>query len=281
VRIVVPIKAVPDLVEEIELTGDGAAIDREYLTFVLNEWDGQALEEALLLKDADGAEVVAVGLADDPDIDQFLYTALAKGADEAVKLVAATPLGPPGPGGASGADRAALLAAYLAAHPADLVITGVQAADDLDGQLPSRLAALLDLPHVSVVIGVEAAHVEPAQKEGGHNEDGGASVTVRQEFAGGRCHELEVQLPAVVGVQSARQAPRYAPITRIRQAMNAGGLSELVVAAPAAGNGLVVRRLHRPETTGGAEMMTGSAREVAGQIVGLLRARGLVKASAQ
>jgi electron transfer flavoprotein beta subunit len=281
VRIVVPIKAVPDLVEEIELTGDGAAIDREYLTFVLNEWDGQALEEALLLKDADGAEVVAVGLADDPDIDQFLYTALAKGADEAVKLVAATPLGPPGPGGASGADRAALLAAYLAAHPADLVITGVQAADDLDGQLPSRLAALLDLPHVSVVIGVEAAHVEPAQKEGGHNEDGGASVTVRQEFAGGRCHELEVQLPAVIGVQSARQAPRYAPITRIRQAMNAGGLSELVVAAPAAGNGLVVRRLHRPETTGGAEMMTGSAREVAGQIVGLLRARGLVKASAQ
>lgn len=280
-RIVVPIKAVPDLVEEIELTGDGAAIDREYLTFVLNEWDGQALEEALLLKDADGAEVVAVGLADDPDIDQFLYTALAKGADEAVKLVAATPLGPPGPGGASGADRAALLAAYLAAHPADLVITGVQAADDLDGQLPSRLAALLDLPHVSVVIGVEVAHVEPAQKEGGHNEDGGASVTVRQEFAGGRCHELEVQLPAVVGVQSARQAPRYAPITRIRQAMNAGGLSELVVAAPAAGNGLVVRRLHRPETTGGAEMMTGSAREVAGQIVGLLRARGLVKASAQ
>jgi electron transfer flavoprotein beta subunit len=281
VRIVVPIKAVPDLVEEIELTGDGAAIDREYLTFVLNEWDGQALEEALLLKDADGAEVVAVGLADDPDIDQFLYTALAKGADEAVKLVAATPLGPPGPGGASGADRAALLAAYLAAHPADLVITGVQAADDLDGQLPSRLAALLDLPHVSVVIGVEAAHVEPAQKEGGHNEDGGASVTVRQEFAGGRCHELEVQLPAVIGVQSARQAPRYAPITRIRQAMNAGGLSELVVAAPAAGNGLVVRRLHRPETTGGAEMMTGSAREVAGQIVALLRARGLVKASAQ
>jgi electron transfer flavoprotein beta subunit len=88
-----------------------------------------------------------------------------------------------------------------------------------------------------------------------------------------------VQLPAVIGVQSARQAPRYAPITRIRQAMNAGGLSELVVPARAAGNALVVRRLHRPGTTGGAEMMTGSAREVAGQIVGLLRARGLVKGS--
>ena len=47
-------KAVPDLVEEIELNVDETGIDREYLTFVLNEWDAQALEEALLLKDAGG-----------------------------------------------------------------------------------------------------------------------------------------------------------------------------------------------------------------------------------
>ena len=78
-RIVVPLKAVPDLVEEIELSDDGTDIDREYLKFVLNEWDDQALEEALLIKDAGGAEVVAVALADDPDIDQALYTALRQG----------------------------------------------------------------------------------------------------------------------------------------------------------------------------------------------------------
>ena len=85
-RIVVPIKAVPDLVEEIELTADETGIDRDYLKFVVSEWDAQALEEALLVKDASGAEVVAVGLASDPDIDQALYTALAKGADSAVKI---------------------------------------------------------------------------------------------------------------------------------------------------------------------------------------------------
>jgi electron transfer flavoprotein beta subunit len=159
------------------------------------------------------------------------------------------------------------VAAYLADHPADLVITGVQAADDLDGQLPSRLGALLGLPHVSVVIGVG-----PAAGEGGEG-----SVTVRQEFAGGRTHELQLQLPAVVGVQSARQAPRYAPITRVRQAMTAGGLSELAVVPRAVGDGLVVRRVRRPGATGAAEMMTGSAGEVADRIMGLLRARGLVK----
>ncbi len=253
-RIVVPMKAVPDLVEEIELTADETDIDREYLKFVLNEWDSQALEEALLVKDATGAEVVAVGLADDPDIDQALYTAIAKGADAAVKIS--------GGGGTRTWERAALFAGYLSSEPADLVITGVQAADDLDGQLPPMLAAHLGLPHVSVVVGIEAA---------------GDGVTVRQEFAGGRSHELRLSTPAVVGVQAARQAPRYAPITRIRQAMQAGGLREAGASPAAAAQGLTVRRMYRPEAAGHAEMLTGDADEVAGKIVDLLRGRGLVK----
>lgn len=261
-RIVVPLKPVPDLVEEIDLNADRTGIDREYLTFVLGEWDAQALEEALLIKDAGGAEVVTVGLAHDLEIDQILYTALAKGADVAVKLTDAAGAVPPGPAGIRIADRAALLAGYLAAQPADLVISGVQAADDLDGQLPPTLAALLDLPHVSVAVSVEVD---------------GSSVIVRQEFAAGRLHELQVQMPAVIGVQSARQAPRYAPITRIRQAMQAGGLITCAVSPLPTRAGAVVRGMHRPEANHQAEMLTGSAGDVADQIVGLLRARGLVQ----
>jgi electron transfer flavoprotein beta subunit len=255
-RIVVPMKAVPDLVEEIELTADETGIDREFLKFVVSEWDAQALEEALLLKDASGAEVAAVGLASDPDIDQALYTALAKGADSAVKLS-----GGDGESALTG-GRAALLAGYLAAEPADLVVTGVQAADDIDGQLPPMLAAHLGQPHVSVVVGIEATD---------------SGVTVRQEFAGGRVHEVAVRLPAVIGVQAARQAPRYAPISRIRQAMQAGGLRE-VAAEPAGGAPApVVRRMFRPGQTSHAQMLTGSADDVAEAIVDLLRGRGLVK----
>ncbi|MGA3351765.1 MAG: electron transfer flavoprotein subunit beta/FixA family protein [Acidimicrobiales bacterium] len=261
-RIVVPMKAVPDLVEEIELTADGAGIDREYLSFVVNEWDAQALEEALLIKDANGAEVVALGMAADPEVDQILYTALAKGADTAVKLADASGKEPLR-AGIKLSERARLLAGYLATEPADLVITGVQACDDPDGQLPSRLAALVGLPHVSVVVSIEA--------EGG-------SIIVRQEFAAGRSHELEVQMPAVIGVQSARQVPRYAPISRIKQAMQSGSIEERAVSPVAsAGTEVLVRRLHLPERTGQAEMLAGSAGEVAEQIVGMLRTRGLVK----
>lgn len=252
-RIVVALKAVPDLVEEIELTPDETGIDREFLKFVLNEWDDQALEEALLVKDATGAEVIAVGLAEDPDIDQALYTAVAKGADGAVKLAG---------GGPQTHARAAAFAAYLAAEPADLVITGVQAPDDLDGQLAPMLAARLEQRHVSVVVGVEI-------------RDG--NLVVRQEFAGGRAHELELPLPAVIGVQAARQAPRYAPISRIRQAMQAGGLREVSVSTGATESGLRVRRMYRPERTGHAEMLEGGVEAVADKIIELLRSRGLVK----
>jgi electron transfer flavoprotein beta subunit len=253
-HVAVILKAVPDLVEELELTADGTDLDREYLKFVSNEWDEQALEEALLLKDSDGVEVTVVGLADDPDIDQSLYTAVAKGADHAVKVEGAT--------GTDTRSRAAALAAWVSGQSFDLVLTGVQAPDDLDGQLPSALAAALDWPHVSVVVSVGLS---------------GSTALVRQEFAGGRAADHEVTLPAVLGVQVARQAPRYAPVTRVRQVMQAGGLESGSVAVDASEPGVRVRRMYPPETTSHAEMLTGSPADVAGRIVELLRTRGLVK----
>ncbi len=257
-RIVVPLKAVPDLVEEIELTDDGTGIDRDYLKFVLNEWDDQALEEALLVKEASGGEVVAVALADDPDIEQALYTAMSKGADSAVKLTGASE-----PDTATDTHaRAAAFAAYLKDNPADLVITGVQAPDDLDGQLPSALAAHLDWPHASVVVAVESA---------------GDKVKVRQEFSGGRGAELEMTTPAVVGLQAARQTPRYAPISKVRQAMQAGGLTEIAVQPQGGEHGMKVRRMYAPESTSHAEMLTGEPEDVADKIIELLRGRSLIK----
>jgi electron transfer flavoprotein beta subunit len=254
VRIVVPIKQVPDLVEELELAPDGTDIDREYLKFVLNEFDDQALEQALLLKESAGGELVVVGF-DEPEVDLALHTALAKGADRAVKLTGA------GDGWISGHARAAALAAWLQGQEFDLVVTGVQAADDLDGQLAPLLAPLLGVPHVSVVIGVEVS---------------GGTARVTQDLSGGKTAVLEVKLPAVLGVQAAEQPPRYAPIGLVRQAMKERELEEAPVEAPAAA-GLTVRRLAAPEKTGRAEMLNGGADGVADRIVELIRERGLLK----
>jgi electron transfer flavoprotein beta subunit len=81
----------------------------------------------------------------------------------------------------------------------------------------------------------------------------------------------------VVGIQAAHQAPRYAPITKIRQMMQSGALETVSVSPAAAETGLTVRKMRIPEAAGHAEMLTGSVDDVAGAIVELLRARGLVK----
>src|SRR5258705_10727236 len=128
-RIVVPLKQVPDVVEELELNDDETDVDREFLKFVLSEWDDQALEEALLVKEATGGEVVVVGFGD-PDVELSLYTALAKGADRAVNLTGL------GEGWIDSHTRAATLAGWLSGQEVDLVLAGVQPVGDPHGPPP-------------------------------------------------------------------------------------------------------------------------------------------------
>jgi len=60
-KILVLMKMVPDVVEELEVGSDGTSLDQEYLRFIVNERDDYALEQALLLKDRLQAEVTARG----------------------------------------------------------------------------------------------------------------------------------------------------------------------------------------------------------------------------
>lgn len=253
--IVVPMQQTVDLVEELELNDAGTDVEREYLKFVANEWDEQALEEALLLKEAVGGTVTVVGI-DETDVDGTLFSALAKGADRAVKLSGDFEEG------VSSHRRAAILAAWLGNESFDLVLVGVQSPEDLDGQTGVILANLLDVAHVSVAIGVEP------------HDDG---VKVSQEFGGGVVHELALSGRGVVGIQAARQSPRYVSISRVRAAMQEGGLEEVAAPDVDAPTGTVVRRLYAPEATSHAEMLEGGADEVAARIIEIVRERGLVK----
>jgi electron transfer flavoprotein beta subunit len=256
-EIIVPVKQVPDLVEELEIDGSGRALDRSFLKFKLNEFDEHALEEAILLKEKHGGKVTVITL-DTGDVDESLFTCLAKGADRAVKIT-----GDFGEGVDS--HRAArILSQVLGSIPYDLVLTGVQAADDRDGQVGPLLAAYLDLPHVSVVSGVEPI-------------PGSKALTVRQEYAGGVMAEFEVELPALLGIQAAQAAPRYAPVSRVRQMMKTAKIEELPGPDVEAGAVSTVRRLFKPETAGGAEILEGDPAEVVEKLYAILAERGFVK----
>src|SRR5487761_723949 len=86
INIIVPVKQVPDLVEELEINSEGTDLEREWLKYKMNEWDENALEEALQLKDAHGGTVTVLALASG-DVDEMLFTCIAKGADKAVKII--------------------------------------------------------------------------------------------------------------------------------------------------------------------------------------------------
>lgn len=257
-NILVTFKQIPNLTDDLEVNESGTDLAHDALQYVLNEFDEQALEEAVLAKEAAGGSVTVIGVDTTGELSEALFTALAKGADRALKITGDFPRG------ASSHTQAALLAEAIRGQAPDLVLTGVQAADDRDGQVGILLASALGLPHVSVVSGVQVAA-------------GGRTATVHQEYAGGVMAELEVDLPAVLGVQAAREAPRYAPVSRVRQAMKTQKLDEIPAPAVSTGAGSTVTRLARPETGGRAEMLEGSPAEIADRLVALLAERGLLR----
>ena len=255
-KILVLMKMVPDIVEELEVAADGRSLDQEYLRFIVNERDDYALEQALLLRDRLQATVIVVA-PEAPEVDDLLFTALAKGADRVVKvagidLAAGTR--------AMAATLAATLPTIAGALPADLVLSGCQAIDDLDGFMAPLLAVALDLPYVGLIGRVTVA------------SDGG-SATVAREFAGGVMGDFEVRLPAYLGIQGCEKPPRYVPIAKVRAAMAAGGIETAAAASGPVPAPLAITAMAPPEAAGHAEMLAGSVRDVADQLADILAAR--------
>ena len=207
-RIIVPTRRVPDLVEELVVNDAGNAIDMDEVDFKLNEFDEHALEEALCIKETSGGHVTVLSLEGD-GVEKSLYTAIAKGADRAILLEG------PDPEDIAGNHAVArAFAQALGDLEYDVVMTGVQGCDDRDGQLGPLLAAMLGLPCVSVATEVRA---------------GGGAVTLSKEYSGGMMARYEVSLPAVIGVQAARQTPRYAPVSKVRQVQKTCSLDTIEV----------------------------------------------------
>jgi electron transfer flavoprotein beta subunit len=254
-EIVVPVKQVPDLVEELVIAPDGSRLDPDSVKLKLNEFDEHALEQALLLKDAHAAKVTVIAIESE-GVDEILFTALAKGADRAIKVTGDF-------GGGVGSHTASTVFGEVIKGMAhDLILTGVQAANDRDGQLGPLLACALNIPHVSVVTGVQVA---------------GGTVTINQEYAGGVVAEMQVDLPCVLGIQAAEKPPRYVPVSKVRQATKTAKIEEVAAPAVPAVPSALVRRMFKAESGSRAEMIEGTPEEQVERILAILRERGFLK----
>lgn len=258
-NILVLLKMVPDVVEELEIAAGGKSLDAEMLRMIVNERDVHALEAALLLKEKHGGRVTVLGL-DAPDMDDALFTALAKGADRAVKITGAEP----GLSTRAAADILAQALEQAGVWPADLVLTGVQAIDDLDGLAAPLLAHQLGVPYAGIV-----TRIAP--------DAAGASATIIKEYPRGVHGEFEITLPAVLGVQAAEQPPRYVPVVKVRAAMKSQRIDAVASPAPAAGPPLIeVLSMEKPQATTQAEMLEGPPEKLAERVCEILAGRGLL-----
>jgi electron transfer flavoprotein beta subunit len=195
-RILVPTKRVPATDEPVRVRPDGSGIEAGTSPHVINPFDAIALEEALRLREQEGAgvEITAVGIGS-TEFESELRTALAMGADRAVRVDFEGAIDP--------WVVAQLLAAMTRREHSDLVLMGKQATDDDANQVGQMLAGLLDWPQATFASRVE--FVEPRRVRVARETDRGLETVV-------------IGLPAVVTADLRLNEPRYASLPALMKA---------------------------------------------------------------
>jgi electron transfer flavoprotein beta subunit len=248
VRIVVAVKQVAVLGDEVEFTDDERDVDPDYLDYALNEWDTYATEEALRLSEAaDDGEVVVVSVGPE-DAEEAMRRCLAMGAHRGIRVDTDDRLDP--------IQVARALAEVVRAESPDLVFAGVQSADSVQAATGTALAELLDLPRVAVVTKIEL---------------GDGKATVNRELEGGLLDVVEVDTPALFTIQTGINEPRYATLRAIKQAEE----KEIDVRQPGdlGEPAYRVKRMFVPPKGEGAEILNGSAADVAQKIKEIVEER--------
>ena len=199
--IVVTVKQVPDPdIPPTHFKVDQAAnkvVPPAGVSPVMNGYDAHALEAALVLKEKLGARVTVVSLGPDSARDT-LKRAIAMGADAAIHV------NDPALNEADSTTTAAALAAAVKKLGSfDLVLSGRQASDTDGGQVHIGIAQHLGIPALSPVQKIEDASAE--------------SLTVERIVEDG-FQRLKVTLPALLGISSEINEPRYPPLKGIMAA---------------------------------------------------------------
>ena len=258
-KIAVCVKEVPDAAIHKRIDPGTRRLDRSG-EGALNQFDTQAVEEALRIKEAQGdGEVVLVSLGPAGALDS-LRKALAMGADRAVLVTDEA---------AAGSDLVATsraLAAVLEREGADLVVFGQQSSDSDGAVLWAAVADRLRQPVISQVAELTVG-------------DGTVRGKRQTEFG---YDVIEAPLPAVVAVSDAINEPRYPSLKGImgakkkpQETLSGADLGLDAEALGEQGSGTTVLALGDPPPRGDARKIEddGSAAQ---QVVDFLAERKLL-----
>ena len=196
-KVLVPVKRVIDYNVKIRVKADQTGVETANVKMSMNPFDEISVEEAIRLKEAGKAEeviVVSVGLQ---QCQETIRTALAMGADQAVRISIEDDI--------EEADHYSIsevLAGYLKEQTVDLIIAGNVAVDGGSGQVAPRVAELLDIPYVTTITKLEL--------------NGTDAVVTRDSE--GDTEVIKTSLPLLVTAQQGLNEPRYPSLPGIMKA---------------------------------------------------------------
>lgn len=188
-KIAVLIKQVPGSDTAFRPSENELWIDETQVQYEMNESDTYALEEALLIKENQGAgEVVVVCMGPSARAPRVIREALAKGADRAIHIVEESPFE------TDPYQIANILTECVKSESFDLILSGLQSMDLGMGQTGVLLGSMLGMPTATLVMATEI------------NEN---KIRVKRELESGWFQWVTVPLPACLSIQSGINTPRY------------------------------------------------------------------------
>jgi len=243
-KIIVCIKQVPDTETRIRISENRKTIDTSEINWILNPYDEFAVEEALRIKEkGDGGDMVIVITAGPERTTTALRSALAMGADEAIRIHVEEYLDP--------LATANVLADVLRNMEFDLLLFGKQAVDDDNFQVGTLVAEKLELPCITAVTKLTLEH---------------GKVSVRRELESG-AEVILTTMPAVLTAEKGLNDPRYPALRGIMMAkkkiidVREGRASVPII--------VVTGYQYPPERKGGK--IVGNGQEAVPELVRLLR----------
>jgi electron transfer flavoprotein beta subunit len=185
-KVIVPVKRVPDTAGEKKIDPNDRTVDRDSVESVLCPVNEFAIEEAVRLKENHGAEVTVL-LVGPESAQPVVRKALSYGLDAGLQVT------DDAIAGSDALGTARVIAKALESQEWDLVIFGNQSTDARTCLVPAAVAELLGVPSLTY-----ARYLEVNDGE----------VVVHREHEEG-WDVVASRLPAIVSVVEAINEPRY------------------------------------------------------------------------
>jgi electron transfer flavoprotein beta subunit len=176
-KILVCISKTPDTTAKIAFTEGNTKLDENGIQWIINPYDEwYSLVRAIELKEKDPTTIIHLVTVGGTDVEPIIRKALALGGDEAIRVNLQSN---------DSFTVASQIAAVAKNGAYDLIFTGKETIDYNSSSIGSMVAAILDLPYLSLA---------------NHFTLNGNEAVVKREIEGGE-ETNEVSLPVVVSCQ--------------------------------------------------------------------------------